>query len=100
MLLITVSMTVMTVLHFAEVVHIPHESRLYLVASHPLIRRNNFTHFQVCARISLQGFQWLLLACSAPTEVSLEVSVQNHQGTPLALSGSQESPLLYPLIPN
>jgi hypothetical protein len=47
-----------------------------------------------------KAFQWLLPICSAPTEVSLVVSVQNHQGPPLAPCGSQESPLLYPLIPN
>jgi hypothetical protein len=46
-----------------------------------------------------KAFQWLNLVCSAPAEVSLEVLVQNHQGPPLALCGSQESPLLFPLIP-
>jgi hypothetical protein len=47
-----------------------------------------------------KAFQWLKLVCSAHTEVSLEVSVQNHQGLPLTLCGFQESPLLYPLVPN
>jgi hypothetical protein len=46
------------------------------------------------------AFQWLNLVCSAPPEVSQEVSVQNHRGLPLAPCGFQESPLLYPLIPN
>jgi hypothetical protein len=45
-------------------------------------------------------FQWLLLVCRAHVKVSPEVSVQNHQGPLIALCGSQESPLLYPLIPN
>jgi hypothetical protein len=45
-------------------------------------------------------FQWLNLVCSAPTEVSPEVSVQNHQGPPLVSRGFQESPFLYLLIPN
>jgi hypothetical protein len=44
-------------------------------------------------------FQWLNLVCSAPAEVSPDVSVQNHQWPPLAPCGSQESPLLFPLIP-
>jgi hypothetical protein len=44
--LIIVSTTVMTVLRSIEVVYIPHESRLSLVARHPLIRWNTFTHFQ------------------------------------------------------
>jgi hypothetical protein len=47
-----------------------------------------------------KAFQWLLLVCSTPAEVSPELSVLNHQGPPLALCGSQESPLLYPLVPN
>jgi hypothetical protein len=45
-------------------------------------------------------FQRLLLVCSAPVEVSPEVSVQNNQGLPLAPCGWQKSPLLYPLDPN
>jgi hypothetical protein len=47
-----------------------------------------------------KAFQWLPLVCSAPTEVSPEVSVQNHQGPPFVLCGSKKSPLLYPLVPN
>jgi hypothetical protein len=35
-----------------------------------------------------KAFQWLLLVCSAPAEVSLEVLVQNHQGLRLAPCGS------------
>jgi hypothetical protein len=46
------------------------------------------------------AFQWLLLICSAHAEVSPKLSVHNHQGPPLAPCGSQESLLLYPLIPN
>jgi hypothetical protein len=44
-LVIGVSTAIMTVLHSIEVVHIPHESRLSLVARHPLIQWNTFTHF-------------------------------------------------------
>jgi hypothetical protein len=98
--LITVSMTVKTVLHSAKVAHIPHESRLSLVARHPLIRRSTFTHFRgVCQDITTRLFQWLNLVCSALAEVIPEVSVQNHQGPPLASCGFQESPLHYPLVP-
>jgi hypothetical protein len=42
--LMTMSTTVMTVLHSVEVVHIPHGPRLSLVAKHPLIWRNTLTH--------------------------------------------------------
>jgi hypothetical protein len=47
-----------------------------------------------------KAFQYLLLVCSAPGEVSPEVLVQNHQGPPFVPCGSQESPLTYPLVPN
>jgi hypothetical protein len=58
--LITLSTTVITVLHYAEVVHILHESRLSLVARHPLIRWNTFTHFSGCALgYYYKAFQWL-----------------------------------------
>jgi hypothetical protein len=54
----------------------------------------------VCALgYQYKALQWLLLVCSAPAEVSPELSVHNHQGAPLAPCGSQESPLLYPIIP-
>jgi hypothetical protein len=55
-MLITVSTSVITVLHSVEVIHIPHESQLSLVAGHPLIRWNPLHTSSVCARISLQGF--------------------------------------------
>jgi hypothetical protein len=35
-----------------------------------------------------KAFQWLLLDCSAPVEVSPEVSVQNVHGHPLVWCGS------------
>jgi hypothetical protein len=47
-----------------------------------------------------RAFQWLNLVCSVPTEVSPEVSVQITKAPPLAPCGSEESPFLYPLIPN
>jgi hypothetical protein len=46
------------------------------------------------------AFQWLNLVYSAPIEVSPEVSVEITKGPPLVSCGSQESPLLYPLVPN
>jgi hypothetical protein len=44
-------------------------------------------------------FQWLHLVYSVATEVSSEVSVQITKGAPLTPCGSQESPLLYTLVP-
>jgi hypothetical protein len=82
--LMTVSMSVMTVLQSAEVAHIPHESRLSLIARHPLIQRNTFTHFRgVRLDITTRFFNVLI----------------DHQGPPITSFGPQESPLLYPLIP-
>jgi hypothetical protein len=45
MLLMTVSTSVITVLHSVEVVHVPHESRLSLAARYPLYGWNTLTHF-------------------------------------------------------
>jgi hypothetical protein len=98
--LMTVSMAVITVLHSAEVVHIPHESWSSLLARYPLYRWALLHTSGVCARTSLQ--------CSSMVSPTLQrnrwgftggVSL-DHQGHPLVPCGSQESPLLYPLIPN
>jgi hypothetical protein len=100
MSLMTVSTTVITVLHSAEVVHIPHESRSSLIARY-LLYRWVFLHTSgVCVRTSLQGCSMispsLQRTCWGFTGgVSLD-----HQGPPLMPCGSQESPLPYPLIPN
>jgi hypothetical protein len=59
-----------------------------------------YTHSGCALGHHYKAFQYLNVVCSAPAEVSPEVSVQNHKGPPLALFGSQESPVLYPLIPN
>jgi hypothetical protein len=53
--LMTMSTTVITVLHSAEVVHIPHELRSSLIARYPLYRRVPLHTSRVCARTSLQG---------------------------------------------
>jgi hypothetical protein len=53
--LMTVSTTVITVLHSAEVVNIPHESWSSLIAGYPLYRRVPLHTSRVCAKISLQG---------------------------------------------
>jgi hypothetical protein len=74
--LITVSTTVMTVLHSAEVVHIPHESRFSWVAT-----------FGVFVRTSLQGFLRTSSNLTVPAEVSLEVLVQITMGPPLTPCG-------------
>jgi hypothetical protein len=47
-----------------------------------------------------KAFQWLNLVCCTPAEVSPEVSVQTTKAPPIAPCCSQESPLLYPLVPN
>jgi hypothetical protein len=44
--LMTVSMTVITVLQSAEVIHIPQELRLSLADGYPFYERNTLTHFQ------------------------------------------------------
>jgi hypothetical protein len=98
--LMTVSTVVIIVLHSAEVVHLPHESRSTLIAWNPLYRQVLLHTSGVCARTSLQGCSmafpslqhtcWGFTGCVSP----------DHQGPPLASCGSQESPLPYPLIPN
>jgi hypothetical protein len=47
-----------------------------------------YTHSVCALGYHYKAFQWLLLICSAPAEVSPEVSIQNHQGPPPALCGS------------
>jgi hypothetical protein len=98
--LMTVSTTVITVLHSIEVVHVPHESWSSLLVGYPLYRQAPLHTSGVCARTSLQGCSvfspslqhtyWGFTRCVSP----------DHQGTPLVMCGSQESPLLYSLNPN
>jgi hypothetical protein len=98
--LITVSIVVITVLHFAEVVHVPHESWSSLLARYPLYRWAPLHTFGVCARTSLQGCS-MVSPSLQHTHWDFTGGVNpDHQGPPLALCGFQESPLFYPLIPN
>jgi hypothetical protein len=70
-----VSSAVIIVLHSAEVVHIPHESRSSLIAGYPLYKRVPLHTSGVCAGHHYKVVQWFSLVCSVPTEVSPEVSV-------------------------
>jgi hypothetical protein len=100
MLLITVSMAVITVLHSAEVAHIPHESRSSLIAGYPLYRWVPLHTSGVCARTPLQGCSMVFPSLQR-TNWGITGGVSSgHQGPPLTLCGSQESPLPYPLITN
>jgi hypothetical protein len=100
MLLMTMSTVVIAVLHSAGVVHISHESWSSLLAAYPLYKQAPLLTSGVCARASLQVCSMVSpsLQCTRwgfTGGVSLD-----HQGPPLAPCGSQESPLLHPLIPN
>jgi hypothetical protein len=98
--LMTVSTTVITVLHSAEVVHIPHESRSSLIAGYLLYSRVPLHTSGVCARTSLQGCS-MVFPSLQHTHWGFTRGVSlDHQGPPLAPCGSQESPLPYPLISN
>jgi hypothetical protein len=98
--LMTVSTTVITVLHSAEVVHIPHEPQSSLIAGYPLYRRVPLHTSGVCARTSLQGCL-MIFSSLQHTRWGFTGGVSpDHQGPPLAPCGFQESPLPYPLIPN
>jgi hypothetical protein len=88
------------VLHSAEVVHIPHESRSSLIVGYPLYRWVPLHTFGVCARTSLQGCS-MVFPSLQHTHWGFTGGVSlDHQGPPLASCGSQESPLPYPLIPS
>jgi hypothetical protein len=98
--LMTVSTTVITVLHSVEVVHIPHESQSSLVAGYPLYRWVPLQTSKVCAMTSLQGCSMVFPSLQRTRWGFTGGVSPNHQGPPLAPCGSQESPLPYPLIPN
>jgi hypothetical protein len=98
--LMTMSMTVITVLHSVEVVHIPHESWSSLIARYPLYRRVPLHTFGVCAKTSLQDCAMVSPSLKR-TRWGFNGGVSpDHQGSPLGPCGSRESPLPYPLIPN
>jgi hypothetical protein len=72
--LLTVSTTVITVFHSAEVIHIPHEYWF----RHPSATRkspfcNVYTFYGVWPKDHYKAFQWLHLASNVPTEISPEV---------------------------
>jgi hypothetical protein len=98
--LMIVSTAVITVLHSAEVVHIPHESRSSLIAGYPLYRWVPLHTFEVCARTSLQGCSMVFPSLQHTRWGFTRGVSPDHQGPPLALCGSQESPLPCPLITN
>jgi hypothetical protein len=98
--LMTVSTTVITVLHSGEVVHIPHESRSSLIARYLLYRQVPLHTSMVCTRTSLQGCSMVFPSLQR-THYGFTGGVSpDHQGPPLAPCGSQECPLPYPIIPN
>jgi hypothetical protein len=98
--LMTVSTAVITVLHSVEVVHISHESWSSLIVGYLLCRRVPLHTSGVCARTSLQGCSMVFPSLQHTHWGFTGVVSPDHQGPPLALFGSQESPLPYPLIPN
>jgi hypothetical protein len=98
--LITMSTTVITVLHSAEFVHVPYESLSSLLVRYPLYRRAPLHTSGVCARTSLQGCSMISLSLQRTCWGFTGGVSPDHQVPPLASCGSQESPLLYPLIPN
>jgi hypothetical protein len=100
MLLMTVSTTVKTVLYFAEVVHIPHESWPSWLAGYSLYRWALLHTSEVCTRSSLQSCSMVSSSLQRTRWGFTEGVSPDHQGSPLELCGSQESPLLYPLIPS
>jgi hypothetical protein len=98
--LMTVSMAVITILHSAEVVHLPHESRSSLIAGYPLYRWVPLHTSGVCARTSLQGCS-MTFPSFQHTRWGFTGGVSpDHQGPPLAPCGSQESRLTFPLLLN
>jgi hypothetical protein len=79
--LMTMSTAIITVLHSAEVVHIPHEQWF----QHPSVTRELpfcqiYASFDVWPRDHYKAFQWFHLACNVHAEVSPEVSVQITKG--------------------
>jgi hypothetical protein len=98
--LITVSTTVIKVLHYAEVIHIPHELRSSLIVGYPLYRRVPLHTSRVCARTSLHGCSMVFPSLQCTRWGFTGGVSPDHQGPPLASCGSQDSPLPYPLIPN
>jgi hypothetical protein len=100
MSLMIVSMAFMIVWLSAKVAHIPHESWSSLLAGYPLYRQASLHTFGMCARTSLQGYSMVSPNLQRTRWGFTKGVNPYHQGPPLASCGSQESPLLYPHIPN
>jgi hypothetical protein len=98
--LLTVSTAVMIVWLFVEIVHIPHESWSSLLVEYPLYRWAPLHTSGVCARTLLQGCSMISPSLERTHWGFTRGVSPDHQGPPLASCGSQQSPLLYPLIPN
>jgi hypothetical protein len=97
--LMIVSTTVITILHSAEVVHIPHESPSSLIVGYPLYRWVPLYTFRVCARASLQGCSMVSPSLQRTRWGFTRGVSLDHHGPPLVSCGSKESPLPYPFIP-
>jgi hypothetical protein len=100
MLQMTVSTTVITVLHSTEVAHIPHESQSSLIAAYPLYRWVPLHTSEVCAKTSLQGYSMVSPSLQRTRWGFTGGVSPDHQEPSLAPCSSQESPLPYPLISN
>jgi hypothetical protein len=98
--LMTMNMAIKTVLHFAEVMHIPHESGPSWIVGYSLYIWAPLHTSGVCTRTSLQDCSMVSLSLQCTRWGFTEGVNLDHQGPPLASCGSQESPLLYPLVPN
>jgi hypothetical protein len=70
------------------------------IAEYSLYRRVPVHTFGVCARTSLQGCSMVFPSLLHTRWGFIGGVSTDHQVPPLAPCGSQESPLLYPLIPN
>jgi hypothetical protein len=98
--LMTVSMAVITVLHSAKDVHIPHESQSSLIARYTLYRWVPLHTSGVCVSTSLQGCSMVFPSLQRTRWGFTGGVTTDHLGPPLAPCGSQESPVPCPLIPN
>jgi hypothetical protein len=98
--LMTVGTAVIIVLHFAEVVHIPHESWSSLIGRYPLYRWVPLHTSGVCAKTSLQECTMVSPSLQRTRRGFTGGVSPDHHGPPLAPCGSQKSRLPYPLIPS
>jgi hypothetical protein len=79
----TASTAVITVLHTAEVVQVPHELRLSLESQILIVPMSTLTHFcGVCYENHYKAVQWSHLACNILTEVSPQCEHRTHPKAP------------------